>query len=613
MCSFPRRAGPRGGGFARRLAAWVPLLVLLAIAGAGRAEAAPEQAAPAAAAPAGPEDPFDRGTPRSAMLGYLVAAREGDFERAARYLDLRRIPASRRDEFGPELARKLKVILDRTLWVDFEALSPDPTGDTTDGLPKHRDRVGVIESARGPVPVYLDRVPREGDGVRIWKISSRTVAAIPDLWEEFGYGPLAEYLPEVFFTWSLLEIQLWQWLGLVTGVLLAFGLSWFIARWILRVFAWLVRRTENDLDDRILEAVIAPVRLLLAVAIFAAVVPFLALSVPAARAVGGLEKALVIAAITWIAFRAVDVFELAVKDRLAAENHTVTTLLPVGRRVTKVLLGALAVLAALQNFGINVTAVLAGLGVGGLAVALAAQKTVENVFGGITVVADRPVRVGDFCRWGDGKVGTVEDIGLRSTRIRTLDRTLVTVPNATFSQLELENFAARDRIRLYAVLGLRYETTPDQLRYVLVEIRKLLRAHPKITPDPARIRFVGFGAYSLDLEVFAYADTSDWNEFLAIREDVFLRVMDVVERSGTGFAFPSNTTYLARDEGVDPERSRAAEQTVQSWRERGELPMPDFDPELARELEGTLDWPPEGSVSRGRGTSGPGRGSGGVT
>lgn len=598
------RGRPSGAAAATWRGALAALLLLApAVVGVARAEEESPAAPPAAAAaiPAGPEDPFERGTPRSAMLGYLLAAREGDFARAARYLDLRRIPASKRAELGPELARKLKVILDRTLWVDLEALSAEPEGDPADGLPRNRDRVGVIESSRGPVHVYLDRVPREGDGVRIWKISSRTVAAIPDLWEEFGYGPLAEYLPEVFFTWTLLEIQLWQWIGLVAAVLFAFGLSWFIARWILRLFALLVRRTETDLDDRILEAVIAPVRLLVAVAIFAAAVPFLGLAVPVARAVSGLEKALVIAAVTWVAFRGVDVFELAVRSRLAAENHAVTTMLPVGRRVTKVLLGALAVLAALQNFGINVTAVLAGLGVGGLAVALAAQKTLENVFGGITVVADRPVRVGDFCRWGDGKIGTVEDIGLRSTRIRTLDRTLVTVPNASFSQLELENFAARDRIRLYAVLGLRYETTPDQLRYLLVEIRKLLLAHPKITPDPARIRFVGFGAYSLDLEVFAYAATSDWNEFLAIREDVFLRIMDVVDRSGTGFAFPSNTTYLARDEGLDPERSRAAEEAVRSWRKRGELPLPDLDPELARELEGSLDWPPEGSVARRRG------------
>ncbi len=129
----------------------------------------------------------------------------------------------------------------------------------------------------------------------------------------------------------------------------------------------------------------------------------------------------------------------------------------------------------------------AGLGVGGIAIALAAQKTIENLFGGITLYGDSPVRVGDFCRFGD-KVGTVEEIGIRSTRVRTLDRTVVTIPNADFSNLQLENFAKRDRMRLFAMIGVRYETTPDQLRYILVEVRKLLYAHERVTADPARIR-----------------------------------------------------------------------------------------------------------------------------
>ena len=239
-----------------------------------------------------------------------------------------------------------------------------------------------------------------------------------------------------------------------------------------------------------------------------------------------------------------------------------------------------------QNLGYEITAVLAGLGVGGLAVALAAQKTLENLFGGVTLIADQPVRVGDFCRFGD-RVGTVEEIGLRSTRVRTLDRTVVTIPNGQFAALALENYARRDRIWLRAKLGLRYETTPDQLRFVLVEIRKLLYAHPSVTPDPARIRFVGFGDFSLDLEVFAYVRTTDYDEFLAVREDVYLRIMDVVAGSGTGFAFPSQTAYLAHDTGPDEKKLRAAEDRVRAWRERGELWLPQFPEHAIEELRGT--------------------------
>jgi MscS family membrane protein len=249
----------------------------------------------------------------------------------------------------------------------------------------------------------------------------------------------------------------------------------------------------------------------------------------------------------------------------------------------------------LDIFGFNVTALVAGLGIGGLAFALAAQKTIENLFGGVTLLADRPIVVGDFCRFGD-KIGTVEEIGLRSTRIRTLDRTVVTVPNAQFSDLQLENFAKRDVIRLYAVLGVRYETTPDQLRFVLAELRSMLLAHPKVSPDPARVRFVGFGAYSLDLELFAYVYTADWNEFLTIREDIFLRIMDIVESAGSGFAFPSQTTYLGRDDGLDEEKTREAQTRVETWRKENRLPFPDFDPEEKQRVRDTLAFPPEGSA-----------------
>jgi MscS family membrane protein len=254
----------------------------------------------------------------------------------------------------------------------------------------------------------------------------------------------------------------------------------------------------------------------------------------------------------------------------------------------------LAFVAILDGFGFSVTALIAGLGVGGIAVALAAQKTIENLFGGISLYGDRPVRVGDFCSFGD-KIGTVEEIGIRSTRVRTLDRTLITIPNAEFSNLQLENYAKRDRMRLFAMIGVRYETTPEQLRYILVEIRKLLYAHERVTPDPARIRFVGFGAYSLDLEIFAYVDTSDWNEFLGVREDIYLRIMDIIEASGTGFAFPSQTLYLGRDGGLSAERAGEVAEEVQGWRDRREIFLPNFPAERIAALENTLAYPAEGS------------------
>ena len=263
------------------------------------------------------------------------------------------------------------------------------------------------------------------------------------------------------------------------------------------------------------------------------------------------------------------------------------------RLISLVIVILLAITAA-EAVGIPIAPLVAGLGVGGLAIALAVRPTLENVIGGLTLFADRPVRVGDFCRYGDD-VGTVEQIGLRSTRIRTLEQSLVTVPNSEFSQLHLDNFTARRTRLLKTVLQLRYETTPDQMRFLLTRLRELLIAHPMVTPDPARVRFVGYGAFSKDVEIFAYIRCADQDTFLAVQEDLLLRIEDVIQQAGSGFAFPSNTTYLARDTGIDEENLGKAEAMVSRWRDEDRLPFPDIEASFRAELEDSLDYPPKGS------------------
>jgi MscS family membrane protein len=247
-----------------------------------------------------------------------------------------------------------------------------------------------------------------------------------------------------------------------------------------------------------------------------------------------------------------------------------------------------------HTLGLPVLPLLAGLGVGGLALALAAQPTIENFIAGLTLFADRPVRVGEFCRFGDTK-GTVEEIGMRSTRIRTLDHTIVSVSNSDFAKARLENYSARGKICFRPRIRLRYETTPDQIRYVLVEIRKLLYAHPKVHQDPARIRFVQFGECSLDLDVFAYIDTTDYAEYLEIAEDVNLRIMDVIKAAGTELAIPAQIEYKIDKEPLEDTQIRRTENRVQEWRTQRALYIPKFPPEKISELRGSLDYPPEGS------------------
>jgi MscS family membrane protein len=531
-------------------------------------------------------------TPQASVRGFLEAAARDDWTTAASHLDLRATPG----ESGEQLARQLSTVLDRTLLVDVDGLSTEATGAVDDGQPRGRDLVGRIETANGPVRIYVERVPGP-DGDLEWKIARATMKQVPALYQELGDGPLAEYLPPVLLDVRVLRLQLWQWIGLAMLLVATLVLAWLATTVALGILRRIVRRTASTLDDRLLRTVKGPLELLIGVGVFTAGMQALRLPVFTLAVLGETAQALVVLAVTWIATRLVGAtFDILNEHWLAQGQVAAVSMVPLARRVSNVFVLAVGVLVALQSFGLDLTAVIAGLGIGGLAVALAAQPTLANLFGGISLITDRPVRVGDFCRFGD-RLGTIEEIGLRSTRVRTLDRTVVTVPNSEFSTLQLENFAHRDRIWLSTTLGLRYETTPDQLRWVLVKVKELLLAHPKIDPSPARVRFAGFGAYSLDVEIFAYVLTPDFNEFCAIREDVFLRIMDVVAESGTGFAFPSQTIYTGKDDGLDEARSRQAADEVRRWREANALPLPDVPPERERELAGTLDYPPKGSPS----------------
>ena len=248
-----------------------------------------------------------------------------------------------------------------------------------------------------------------------------------------------------------------------------------------------------------------------------------------------------------------------------------------------------------SNLGVPIAAVITSLGVGGVAFALAARPTLENFIAGVTLYLDKPVGVGQFCQFQD-VLGTVERIGLRSTRIRRWGGNLLSVPNAQFAEYQLDNYNDARYIWIRERLRLRYETTPKQLEYILAKIREMLFAHPKIRAP--RVRLIGFGDDALTVEVLCYTDTGVWAEWHAIREDMLLRLMEIIEASGTRLALPSKTIYFSRDVGLDDERKRAAERQVEGWTEAGKLPFPDMSEEQREALAGSLDFPPAGSVQR---------------
>ncbi len=285
--------------------------------------------------------------------------------------------------------------------------------------------------------------------------------------------------------------------------------------------------------------------------VFRAVLASLGLAPVVRLEVSRLVTALLFLSVAWLCGRIVDLFIARLQGILRARKSTTySSVLPMASRITKLVILLLVIAAILSNWGYNTSTILAGLGVGGLALALAAQKTVENLFGGVAVISDRPVSIGDYCKFGD-REGTVEDIGLRSTRIRTTDRTLVTVPNGLFSAMTIENFARQDKMLFQTKLNLRRDTTPDQVRRLLHSIGDMLKGNPKIEAGTTPVRFAGVGAYSLDVEIFVYILTRDGDEFLKMRQELLLTILDEVAAAGTALALPTqaSVTYSLTTEG----------------------------------------------------------------
>ncbi len=514
----------------------------------------------AAARVVAPDTTVTPDSPRAALRDFFDAAGSGDFAHAARFLDA---PATGIDR-AADLARQLKLVLDQYAWLDLTTVSPAAQGDTADGLPRGVDQVAAIDAPGiGREPVRLRRsstVATADSTAPSWRFSRATVERIPVWYATLGNRWLVDHLPSALLRAGPLDVAVWQWLAIVPLLIVALVLGIAAARLLRQLLRWLTRRSRSDVDDMIVSRLARPLTAATALAVLAALLPLLELYAPGRAAAFRAIKAAYAVVFFWALWRAIDVGrQFATHTRWATTTPASRSLIPLGARTIKVLVGVLALMSMLSILGYPVTSLIAGLGIGGLALALAAQKTVENLFGAFSIGIDQPFREGDFVHVDDF-VGTVEAIGLRSTRFRTLDRTLITLPNGRLADMRLESFAVRDRLRLALTVGLVYETTAAQMRTVLQGLERVLRSHPLIWPDAVVVRFGELAPSSLNIDVMAWFQTSDWGEFQTIRQDVLLQFMDVVERAGTSFAFPTSTVHLASMPALpSPMREHVAE------------------------------------------------------
>jgi MscS family membrane protein len=269
-----------------------------------------------------------------------------------------------------------------------------------------------------------------------------------------------------------------------------------------------------------------------------------------------------VAGVAWLVFRLINRWgERARLKALTGSGYRNGSIVLLGQRVLNVLVIVVAVLVSLSILGFDISTVVAGLGIGSIAIAFAAQKTLENLFGGMSILGDQVIRVGDFCRIGDYE-GTVEDISLRSTRLRTPSRTELSVPNGQLANMNVENLSRRDKRLFETTIHLRQDTSPEQLRSLIAEMRTLLDRHPKVDPNVARVRLVGFGDDSVDVELHCLILTTALDEYFAIREELLLRIMNLIADTGTGFAIPGRAIHLPADQDINHQRTTSAGETT---------------------------------------------------
>ncbi|HEV3421001.1 MAG TPA: mechanosensitive ion channel family protein [Candidatus Acidoferrum sp.] len=527
----------------------------------------PQPAPAAKSASAVPPDPLGRETPRGTLLGFIKAAQEEEYAKAVEYFQ----PPSRRrrsEQDDEELAAQLLTIFNQKFAGALELTSPDPIGRLDDGLLPDQERITGALGTTDKFPIQMIRLADE-QGRKLWYFSRSTLDHVPEMYESLTFPEIEKQIPQTLVSHRLLFMPLWQWIAI--GVFLPVALLG--GRLITMLLAFGVNRSRKARNKPPLAPQkffqVDPITLTIAIVSHYIFVGYIGTS---------LLYRLYYRKVVWV-FLAFDFYWIltsitrAIASRIGSSltrrgmlaERSIVSLI---RRFTQVSIFLLVTLLVLKNLGVDVSTALAGIGIGSLALGLGAQKTFENLFGGVSILFDKVIQIGDTCRINN-QAGVVEDIGLRSTRLRTAERTLLSIPNGIMASAVVENLRFRDKFLCQQTIRLRYDLSPDHVRYVLGQIQNLLIEDPKVEDPSARVRFLRFAEYALEVEIYCYILEPEYNHYLATQEQLLLKIMDAIEKAGAVVALPTQTTFVTQDSWIDPQKAKAAEAAVEKARDPG--------------------------------------------
>jgi MscS family membrane protein len=486
-------------------------------------------------------DSFGRDTPRHTVQGFISALSENDYLLASNYLNL-----SKSDN-PTTVVRQFKQALDAggRFQPDLQ-ISNTPEGNLTDQLPPSQENVGVINIGEKSVSLLLERVVSK-ENEQYWQFSSETLSSIPEVIENSEPTLVSRYTVDSLDGKKLFGYQLADLVAALSMIVSSFVLT-YIAVWLLyhllRIVYPRVRGVPLPLPDK----VILPLSVVIMALILSEVMVYAGVSVTLREPVNRFTDIASWLALTWLLLRVIDAIFTRAVNLSYKKNYTErVSILGLLRKVVKALLLIFAVIVIFGNLGFDLTTGIAALGVGGLALALGAQKTIENLVGSVVVVADSPVRIGDYCKFGTYE-GTVIDIGIRSSRVRTLTRTVVTVPNGDFSSMQIENFTSRDMFRFFHQLYLKRTADIDVVFKMVKDLDEFLKEHEMTNQEWNQVNILELRQDCYVIQLQAYINANDVMEFYDKQNVVFVDVLNQVAKYDVEHALPTQQLIVNQAE-----------------------------------------------------------------